>query len=100
MPVQESLDIYSIEDFERGIYSGKFSDKDGKAYIIINGRIQTSYTVHIDRRIISSQGLLVSMKGLLKEHSGKNELQVGYQKNSINLINLEEIIKIRQSKEK
>ncbi len=69
--------IMSIEDFEEGVRKGIYNDDKGTAYIIINGALNTTYNVYIDRRRITKAGSVVSFDGLLKNYSPE-EIQIRY----------------------
>ncbi len=100
MPEIDSLQLYSVYEFNDGINAGMFSDSDGKAYIIINGTIQHMYTVHIDRKVVSSHGSIVSFRGLLKKHPEEGAIQVGYMKRDKKFPSLEEYTEYKNKKRK
>ena len=82
MPSIDALEIYSIEDFQKGVESGIFNDKEGRAYLIIKGTIYYVYTVHIDRYIVSTNGTIISFGALIKSH-GINNIQIGYERRNL-----------------
>ncbi len=69
--------IYSIKDFEAGIEKGLYSDRLGKAYLIIDGIIHSNYSVCIDRKMIVCTGKIVTFAGLRKERS--NNIEIKYE---------------------
>ena len=96
-----NVQILGIYDFQDGIVNGQFTDAKGVARLIINGSVYNTYSVHIDRRIVSSSGAIVSFEGLLKEYGGEN-IQVEYIERPPKLPNLYGIQKRKgkQRKEK
>ena len=69
--------VLGIYEFQEGVKKGTYSDSKGRAQIIINGAVYTTYAVHIDRHLVSSAGSLISFKALLKEH-GEENIQIKY----------------------
>lgn len=69
--------LMGIEAFEDGVRKGIYSDDKGTAYIVINGALNTTYNVYIDRRRITKAGSVVSFEGLLKNYSPE-EIQIRY----------------------
>lgn len=76
--------IYGIYEFEDKIKSGIVSDQKGKAELIIDGATYSTYTVHIDRRIVSSSGKVVSFYALLKEY-GPDAIKIRYTKRELSI---------------
>lgn len=97
--MNRNLQIYSIQEFDEGVRNGTFIDAKGKAYIIIGDTMNTSYSVHIDRRIISSAGQIVSFDGLLKAH-GEKDIHVAYEIVERTLPTLADFIAYKQERNK
>lgn len=89
--------IIGIKEFQKGIEDGLYSDEKGRARILINGDVANTYAVHINRRIISSAGSIVTFRALLKEHGSEN-LMIEYEERPPRLPNLEEYIRIKNDK--
>ena len=89
--------ILGIHEFQNGILNGQYSDAKGKAEIIINGATYNTYSVHIDRRIVSSAGSVVSFSALLKEHGAEN-IKIRYTKKRIEFPDLDEYISYTNTK--
>ena len=70
------LDIYS---FEQGVKEGKFSDRDGVASLVLNGRLFTTYNVYIDRCRITRAGAIITFASLLREYE-PDEILIKYEK--------------------
>lgn len=62
------MEIISIDAFQQGIMRGIYSDKAGTARLVINGRTSYTYFVHIDRRVVTATGKVISLRSLLKEY--------------------------------
>ncbi len=93
-----NVQILGIYDFQDGIVNGQFTDAKGVARLIINGSVYNTYSVHIDRRIVSSSGAIVSFEGLLKEYGGEN-IQVEYIERPPKLPNLYEYMEYKKERE-
>ena len=88
-------ELIGIYEFQEGIKQGLYTDRKGKAEIIINGAAHNTYTVHIDRKIVSSAGSLVSFTGLLKEY-GADNIKIKYIEKAIKLPDLQDYIAFKQ----
>ena len=69
--------LMDIKTFEEGVRKGMYTDDKGTAYIVINGALNTTYNVYIDRQRITKAGSVVSFEGLLKNYSPE-EIQIRY----------------------
>ncbi|MBR5635908.1 MAG: hypothetical protein IKW81_03130 [Pseudobutyrivibrio sp.] len=69
--------IMDIKTFEDGVRKGLYTDSKGTAYLIINGVLNATYNVYIDRLRITKAGSVVSFLGLLKTYS-PDEIQIRY----------------------
>lgn len=69
--------LMDIKTFEEGVRKGMYTDDKGTAYIVINGALNTTYNVYIDRQRITKAGSVVSFDGLLKNYSPE-EIQIRY----------------------
>ena len=92
---QDNSTIYGIYEFEDRIRSGDISDRKGKAELIIDGATYSTYTVHIDRRIVSSSGKVVSFYSLLKEY-GPEAIKIRYTKRELSIEKVLAIQEIRR----
>ena len=92
----DEKDLYTIREFDKGVTDGSFSDEDGRAYLVINGRVQNSVTIHINRRVVSSSSQIISFVGLL-HHYGEDNLRVKYVKKDIILMSIDEYIAMRNA---
>lgn len=88
--------LYTIREFDNGVTDGLFSDEDGQAYLVIGGRIQSSVTIHINRRIVSSASQIISFTGLLN-HYGENNLRVKYVKKNMVLMSIDEYMALKRA---
>ena len=91
--------IFGIYEFENQIYSGAVSDYKGKAELIIDGSTYNTYTVHIDRKIVSSSGKVVSFYALLKEY-GEKSIKIRYTPKELSIEKILAIQEIRKEKKK
>ena len=89
--------ILGIYEFQQGIKDGIYTDAKGKAKLIIIGSVYNTYTVHINRKVVSSAGAVVSFAGLLKEY-GPDNIFVEYTESPPILPNLSEYIAYRLEK--
>jgi hypothetical protein len=95
---EEPTKIVGIYEFQKGIQEGIYSDAKGKAELIINGAIAKTYLVHINRKIISSAGSIVSFMGLLKEY-GEENLKVAYYEKPPKLPDLKSYMEFRREQD-
>ena len=89
--------IYGINEFEEKIRSGAVSDRKGKAELLIDGSLYNTYTVHIDRKIVSSSGKVVSFYALLKEY-GAESIKIRYTEKELSIEKILTIQEIRRKK--
>lgn len=86
--------LINIYDFQKGILDGTYSDAKGRAKIIINGQLSTTYLVHIDRHVVTNSSSVVSFTGLLKEYGAEN-IFVQYEEKEIKFPELDDFIEYR-----
>ena len=91
--------IFGIYEFENQIHSGTVSDRKGKAELIIDGSTYNTYTVHIDRKIVSSSGKVVSFYALLKEY-GEKSIKIRYTPKELSIEKILAIQEIRKETKK
>ena len=97
MEPEEKAQKIGIYEFQDGIIKGIYTDAKGKARLVINGSVYNTYSVHIDRKIVSSSGSIISFTGLLKEYGAEN-IFVEYVERPTKLPNLYEYIEYRKEK--
>ncbi|MCR4694775.1 MAG: hypothetical protein K5773_05605 [Pseudobutyrivibrio sp.] len=87
--------ILDINAFQDKVIRGEISDDKGKAELLING-LPSSYSLYIDRRVItSSDGNLITFDGLLKNYEPQ-EISIKYTKKPRRSMTLSQYKQYRQ----
>ncbi len=97
--IEDNGQLLGIMEFQNGIKKGLYTDTKGSATLIINGSEYNTYSIHIDRRIVSSAGSLISFQGLLKEYGAEN-IKILYKERQVLLPSLEDYAEYKRQRDR
>ncbi len=66
---------FTVEEFEKRVLIGDFTDDNCEAQLIINDELREEFVVSISRRVVSKLGSVVSLSSLEKSF-GKDNIVV------------------------